>query len=218
MDKVYINNTKHITIANIYIPPRDSTIQNRWHGHTTWHTAHHKHTTFSLHRRCERILHSLALVHRWSQRTTNSRCHQQLRPHNTNTPTKFRTPHYNKHLHHDTTTVSNTQYNRTSWTTQHALSLAHLANISTISMTTDYNKIDELLQTTRKPTGHNFTQTTIHTNIHTANRIFTNIIMMAYKHNIPKGKMHSNCRLLHEDILCKITQRNNMKRANGSRS
>ena len=32
--------------------------------------------------------------------------------------------------------------------------------------------------------------------------------------NIPKGKMHSNCRLLPEDIVCKITQRNNIRREN----
>ena len=37
---------------------------------------------------------------------------------------------------------------------------------------------------------------------------------MADKQNIPKGKMHSNCMLLPEDIVCKITQRNNIKRAN----
>ena len=37
-----------------------------------------------------------------------------------------------------------------------------------------------------------FAQITIPTNIHTANRIFTNIIQMADKHNIPNGKMHSN--------------------------
>ena len=37
---------------------------------------------------------------------------------------------------------------------------------------------------------------------------------MADKHNIPKGKMHSNCRLLPENIVCKITQRNNLRRAN----
>ena len=37
---------------------------------------------------------------------------------------------------------------------------------------------------------------------------------MADKHNITKGKMHSNCRLfLLEDIVCKITQRNNIRRA-----
>ena len=44
--------------------------------------------------------------------------------------------------------------------------------------------------------------------------MFTNIILMADKHNIPKCKMHSNYRLLPEDIICKITQRNNIRRAN----
>ena len=37
---------------------------------------------------------------------------------------------------------------------------------------------------------------------------------MADKHNLPKRKMHSNCRLLPEDIVCKITQRNNIMTAN----
>ena len=67
-------------------------------------------------------------------------------------------------------------------------------------------------------TGHNSQKTQsfafAQTNIHTANRIFTNIILMAEQHNIPKGKMHSNCRLLPEDIVCTITQRNNIRRAN----
>ena len=37
---------------------------------------------------------------------------------------------------------------------------------------------------------------------------------MADKQNIPKGKMHSNCRLLPEYIVCKITRINNIRRAN----
>ena len=37
---------------------------------------------------------------------------------------------------------------------------------------------------------------------------------MADKHNIPKGKVHSNCRLLPDHIVCKITQINNIQRAN----
>ena len=89
-------------------------------------------------------------------------------------------------------------------------------------MTEDYNKTDGLSPTTRKLTGHNsrktqesaFAQTTIPTNIHTANIIFTNIILMAEKHNILKGKMYSNCRLLPDHIVCKITQRNNIRIAN----
>ena len=39
-------------------------------------------------------------------------------------------------------------------------------------------------------------------------------MLMAAKHNIPNGKMHSNCRLSPDHIVCKITQRNNMRRAN----
>ena len=113
---------------------------------------------------------------------------------------EFQTPHYNKHLH-QTTYPSSPQ--------------------STYDMTTDYNKPDGHSPTTSKLTGHNsrkiqsaFAQTTIPTNIHTANRMFTNIILMADNHTIPKGKMHSNCRLLPEDIVCKITQRNNIRRTN----
>ena len=81
-------------------------------------------------------------------------------------------------------------------------------------MTTYYNKTDGLSPTTRKLTGHHFAQTTMPTYIHIANIIFTNTILMADKHNIQKGKMHSNCRLLPDHIVCKITQRNTIRRAN----
>ena len=37
---------------------------------------------------------------------------------------------------------------------------------------------------------------------------------MADKHNIPKGKMHSNCRVLPEYIVCKGTQRSSIRGAN----
>ena len=47
-----------------------------------------------------------------------------------------------------------------------------------------------------KDTELAFSQTTIPDDIHTANRIFTNIILLADKHNIPKGKMPSTSRLL----------------------
>ena len=121
-------------------------------------------------------------------------------------------------------TGSNTLYNRTSWTTQHALSSDHLPIITTINIRHDY-----ILQQNRRTfTNYKkadwtqftediesaFAQTTIPTNIHTANRIFTNILLMADKQYIPKGNMPSNCRLLPEDIVCKITQRNNIRRAN----
>ena len=88
-------------------------------------------------------------------------------------------------------------------------------------MTTDYNKTDGPLLNYKKQTGYNLQKTQSplslrhHTHQHThCHRIFTNIILMADKQNIPKGTMHSNCRLLPEDIVCKITQRKNIRRAN----
>ena len=143
---------------------------------------------------------------------------------NTNTPTRVPNTTLQQTSSPDITTVSNTLYNRTSWTTQHALSSDHLPIITTINIRHDYR----LQQNRRTFTNYKkadwtqftedtesaFAQTTIPTNIHTANRIFTNIILMADKQNIPKGKMHSNCRLLPEDIVCKITQRNNIRGAN----
>ena len=139
---------------------------------------------------------------------------------NTNTPTRVPSTTLQQTPSPDITTVSNTLYNRTSWTTQHALSSDHLPIITTINIRHDY-----ILQQNRRTftnytktdwtqftedTESTFAQTTILTNIHTANII----ILMADKHNIPKDKMHNNCRLLLDHILCKITQRNNIRRAN----
>ena len=103
----------------------------------------------------------------------------------------------------DITMVSNTLYNRTSWTSQHALSSDHLPIRTTINIRHDYRlqqnrrtftnyKKADWTQFT-KDTESAFAQTIIPTNIHTANIIFTNIILMTDKHIIPKGKMHNNC-------------------------
>ena len=77
---------------------------------------------------------------------------------------------------------------------------------------TNYKKGDRTQFT--EDTESAFAQTTIPTNKHTANIIFAYIILMADKHNIPKGNMHSNCRLLPDHIVCKITQINNIRKAN----
>ena len=120
--------------------------------------------------------------------------------------------------------MSNTLYNRTPWTSQHALSSYHLPIITTINIRHDYRlQQNRRTFTTYKKadwtqftddTEFAFAQTTIPTNIHTANRLFTNIILMAIKHNIPKDKMHSNCRIVPDHVVCKITQINYIRRAN----
>ena len=52
--------------------------------------------------------------------------------------------------------------------------------------------------------------------IHTANTIFTNTILHAHKHNIPKGKIHLTCKLLPEQIRHKIEHKNNIRAQNAS--
>ena len=123
----------------------------------------------------------------------------------------------------DIITVSNTLYIRT-WTTQHAPSSYHYPIITIINIRHDY-----ILQQNRRTFTNykkddctQFTEYTVrfrsdhhtHQHTHCQHNFFTNIILVADKHNIRKGKMNSNCRLLPDHIVCKITQRNNIRRAN----
>ena len=229
MVKVHINNTKHITIANICIYLLESA-----HPRTTKHQTQTYNIAYSTSHTYHSVLTGDVNSHStlWHSYTDDQRGqliadvisnsdHITL---NRITPTRVPSTTLQQTSLPDITTVSNTLYNRTSWTTQHALSSDHLPIITTINIRHDYR----LQQNRRTFTNYKkadwtqftedtesaFAQTTIPTNIHTANRIFTNIILMADKQNIPKGKMHSNCRLLPEDIVCKITQINNIRRAN----
>ena len=72
---------------------------------------------------------------------------------------------------------------------------------------TNYKKADWTQFT--EETGSAFAQITLPTNIHTVNIIFANIILMVDRHKIPIEKMHINCSLLPDHILCKFTQRDN---------
>ena len=138
MVKVHTLTTlKHITIANIYIPPRDST------------STHHK-TADTDTQHCiqyiTNILHSVLTGHvnahstLWHSYTDDHR--GQLiadvisnSDHITlNTPTRVPSTIPQQTSSPDITTVSNTLYNRTLWTTQHALSSDHLPLITTINI------------------------------------------------------------------------------------
>ena len=229
MVKVHINNTKHITIANIYIPPRDTTSTHYKTAdtdiqHCIQYITNIPHSVLTGDVNAHSTLwHSYTDDHRGQliADVISNSDHIKL---NTNTPTRVPNTTLQQTSSPDITTVSNTLYNRTSWTTQHALSSDHLPIITTINIRHDYRLQQNRLTFTNykkadwtqftEDTESAFAQTTIPTNIHTANRMFTNFILMAEKQNIPKGNMHSNCRLLPEDIVCKITQRNNIRRAN----
>ena len=157
MVKVHINNTKHITIANFYIPPRDSTSTQMTRAYDTAYSTYITNTTHSV-LTGDVNAHS-TLWHPYTddhERATNSRCHQQLGPHNTKHTHQpdCQTPHYNKHLHQISpwylthyTTGHHGQLN-----THYHLTTYPSSPQSPYDMTTDCNKTDEHLQTTKNPT------------------------------------------------------------------
>ena len=191
MVKVHINNTKHITIANIYITPRDSTSTHYKTADTDiQHCIHHitniPHSVLTgvvkVH---SSLCHSYTDDNRGQQiaDVISNSDHIILNP--THQP-ECQTPHYNKHLHHISPwylthyTIGhrgqlNTHYDQTTYPSSPQ---------STYDMTTDYNKTDGHSPTTRKLTGHNLRKTQSPLSLR-PNIIFTNIVM-ADKHNIPK--------------------------------
>ena len=160
MGQVHINNTKHMTIVNIYIPPRYSTSM---HYKTADKDIHHciqyitniPHSFFIGDVNGHSTLwHSYTDDHRGQliADVISNSDHITL---NINTPTRVPNTTLQQTSSPDITTVSNTLYNRTWWTTQHALSSDHLPIIATIN----YNKTDGPLPTTKKQTGHNLQKT-----------------------------------------------------------
>ena len=143
MVNVHINNTKHITIANIYIPPRDIT------------STHYKTPDTDIQHCIQYITNIPHSVLTGDVNTLSTLWHSYTDDHrgqliadvisnsdhitlNTNTPTRVPNTTLQQTSSPDITTVSNTLYNWTSWTTQHALSSDHLPIITTINIRHDY--------------------------------------------------------------------------------
>ena len=227
--QLHITNNKIYTIANIYTPPRNTTSPDHatcdaditsciqyitnlpnsiisgdinahspiWHSHTTDH-------------RGDLIADLLG----------NSD-HITL---NTNTHTRLPFAANQRPTSPDITSITTNLYNRTHWETLNALNSDHLPILTTINTRTNF-RLQQNRQTYtnyNKANWQNFTTETESSfrNInppsvtHTANKILTNIILNADKHNIPKGKIQHNCKLLPEDIRTKINTRNNIRKHN----
>ena len=103
----------------------------------------------------------------------------------------------------------NTHYHQTTYPSSPQLTYDMTTN------PTDFHQLQEIwLDTIHWRHGIRFCSDHI-THQHTyCQQDFSNIMLMADKHTIPKGKMYSNCRLLPDHLVCQITQRDNIKRAN----
>ena len=143
MVKVYINNTKHITIANIYIRSRDTTSTQYKTAdtdiqHCIQYTTNIPHSVLTGDVNAHSTLwHMYTDDHRGQLivDVISTSDHITL---NTNTPTRVSNTTLQQTSSPDITTVSNTLYNRTSWTTQQVLSSYHLPIISTINIRHDH--------------------------------------------------------------------------------
>ena len=130
MVKVHINNTKHITIANIYIPPRDTTSTHYKAvdadiQHCIQYITNIPHSVLTGDVNAHSTLwHSYTDDHRGQliAAAISNSDHITL---NTDTPTRVSNTTLQQTYSPDITTVSNTLYNRTTWTTQYALSSDH---------------------------------------------------------------------------------------------
>ena len=143
MVKVHITNIKHITIVNIYIPLRDSTFTQYKTTNTDIQLCIQDITNIP-HSVLTRDVNAHSTV--WHSHTDDHRGqliadvisnsdHITL---NTNTPTRVPNTTLQQTYSPDITTVSKTLYNRSSWTTQHALSSDHLPIIIIIHIQHDY--------------------------------------------------------------------------------
>ena len=152
MVNLHTNNTKHITITNIYMPPRDSTSTH----YTTADTDIQHYIQYITN---IPVLTGDVNAHStlWYSYTDDHRGqliadvisnsdHITL---NTNTPTRVPSTTLQQTSSPDITTVSNTLYNRTSRTTQHALSCDHLPTITIINIR-HYYRLQQNRQTIHK--------------------------------------------------------------------
>ena len=136
MVKVHINNTKHITITNIYIPPRDTTSTDI--QHCIQYITNIPHSVLTGDVNAHSTLWHLYTDDHRGQLIADVISNSDHITLNTNTPTRVPNTTLQQTSSPDITTVSNTLYNRTSWTTQHALSSDHLPISITINIRHDY--------------------------------------------------------------------------------
>ena len=204
--KIHIGKTKDITVTNTYFPPRDTTSSH--YNTVDTDIAYCKRHVTNI---PDSILTGDVNAHStlWYSHIDDHR--GQLISYiiinsehiilNNNTPTRVPNTTLQQVTSPDITTISTTLYNRTTWHTIQALNSDHLPIITTINTRTKY-KLQQNRHTFTNYRKANWTEFTTDTeaafsdiqpppDIHTANPIFTNIILHADKHNIPKGKIHS---------------------------
>jgi hypothetical protein len=225
--KLHLSPSKHIRIANIYIPPRDTTnphhiTEDRDITQCIQHITQLDNTIITGDINAHSLAwHCPANDHRGDIITdliTNS-SHIVL---NEDTPTRLPHAKNQQPTSPDISTVTSNLYPQTTWQTVQALTSDHLPIRITVNTKAKFRLVQHRQTYTNynKADWNKFTQqiedtiseTAPTNNVHIANKILTNAILHADKHHIPKGKMHNNIQLLPEDIRNKIKHRDQIRK------
>jgi RNA polymerase subunit RPABC4/transcription elongation factor Spt4 len=145
-----------------------------------------------------------------------------------NTDTYTRTPsQINQQLTSpDITTISSNLANQATWETKTSLSSDHLPIIITINTKTNFrlNLSKRTFINYKKANWEKFTEEIENNiqsaptpeNVHHSNKLLTNLILLADKHYIPKGKVKDINHPLPQNIKQKIKERNILREKNPS--
>jgi hypothetical protein len=228
--KIHLSKKKEVNIANIYIPPRDTSrtldTEDQEITQCLTHTTGMPNTiiTGDLNAHSKTWFNNTDDDHRGELVAKIISSSEQIIL-NTNTHTRI--PKFNQQpTSPDVTTISSNMQTHTTWNTLPALNSDHLPIMITIKTKSNYR----LIQNRRTFTNYNkanwekyrdeieeeIAKTERHpTNVHTANSFLTNCILTADKRNIPKGKIKNNAKnFLPAHITDKITERDNIRRQN----
>ena len=141
---------------------------------------------------------------------------------NTDNPTRIPMASNQQNTSPDISAISNNLFCYATWETIHDLSSDHLPIKITINTKSKFRATDSKKTYTnyKKANWENFTSeietaledTTDPADVHSSNKIITNLILKADKHHIPKGKINSHHLLLPENIRSKINERNKLRK------
>src|SRR6476469_515245 len=224
--KINISTNHMLTISINYIPPRNPSTNtqseddaitdllihltdtpnsvitgdfnahsNQWHSPITDHEGDH----------------IASIIQSSSYSILNRNSHTRIPPNQNQQPTSP-----------DITTISSNLLNKTQWETKTALHSDHLPILITITITENFR----LQQTPKTFTNYKkakwtgfkeeieqaLSNTPASDNVHTSNKLLTNLILTADKHHIPKGQVKTRNSIPPAPIRDLIKTRNNLRR------
>ena len=227
--KIHLNKTDHFHLANIYLPPRNSSDKNQDEIENDIDNCFTFLDTFPHILVCgdfnahSTLWHSYTTDKRGIQ-IANNIAKSNLQVLNENMFTRQPYAQNQQPSSPDITLISSNLVQNTTWAIRHKLSSDHLPILIDINTKTRFRQTAQKRSYTnyRKADWTKFTAEienhipdpdTID-DVHTANEILTNLILSADEHYVPKGKIKTKNTILPDPIRQKISERDSIRKTN----